>query len=170
MNDEQLPEILRQGDPAEGAAGLSPEEVRAMRRTVLTAAPEPRRLLVPGLALAGGMAAAVLIALAVLKPGPVEPPSPPRIAAVPAPSVPSLSPPPAHIEPPRKEPAPRAKGTAARAIHRRHHLRNRPEEAVALASLTPPGPPEEPEARQIQFSTPGGTRIIWILKSGKVSR
>jgi hypothetical protein len=171
MNDERLREILRQGDPAEGAGGLTPEEVRAMRRTVLTAAPEPRRRLLPVLALAGGMAAAGLIALALLKPGPVEPPPPPRIAAVPVPSAPSLAPPPpAPAEPPRTEPALRAKGTTARAVHRRHHRRNRPEEAVALASLKPAAPPEEPETRQIQFSTPGGTRIIWILKSGKASR
>jgi hypothetical protein len=170
MNDERLREILRQGDPAEGAGGLTPEEVRAMRRTVLTAAPESRRRLVPALALAGAVAAAVLIALVVLKPGSVEPPPPPRIAAVPVPSAPSLAPPQAPAEPPRTEPAPRAKGTTARALHRRHHLRNRPEEAVALASLTPAGTPEEPGTRQIQFSTPGGTRIIWILKSGKASR
>jgi hypothetical protein len=35
----------------------------------------------------------------------------------------------------------------------------------ALASL------ETAESeRQVQFSAPGGTRIIWILKSGKASR
>jgi hypothetical protein len=171
MNDPQLREILRQGDPAEGVGGLTPEEVRAMRRTVLTAAPEPRRRLLPVLAMAGAAAMAVLIALVVLKPGSVEPLPPPRIAAVPAPSAPSLAPPPqAPSETPRMEPAPRAKRTAARAVHRRHPLRNRPEEAVALASLTPAGTPGEPVTRQIQFSTPGGTRIIWILKSGKASR
>jgi len=26
------------------------------------------------------------------------------------------------------------------------------------------------EAQQIQFSTPGGTRIIWMLSPGKASR
>jgi hypothetical protein len=166
MNDERLRRRLRAGDPG-GESGLTPDEIHAMRRTVLTAAPEPRRRLLPALALAGAAAATVLIALAVLKPGSVEPPPPPRIAAVPAQSVPSLPPPPAHAEPPRMEPAPRAKGTTA---HRRHHLRNRPEEAVELASLTPLGTSEEPVTRQVQFSAPGGTRIIWILKSGKASR
>ncbi len=167
MNDERLRRRLLAGDPG-GESGLAPDEIHAMRRTVLTAAPEPRRRLLPALALAGAAAAAVLIALLALKPPrPAEAPAP-RIAAVAAPSVPSLAPPPpAHAEPPRTEPAPRAKGTTA---HRRHPLRNRPEEAVELASLTPPGTSEEPVTRQIQFSTPGGTRIIWILKSGKASR
>jgi hypothetical protein len=168
MNDERLRRRLLAGDPG-GENGLTPDEIHAMRRTVLTAAPEPRRRLLAPLALAGAAAVAVLIAFLALKPRPAEAPRP-RIAAVAAPSAPNMAPPLAQPEPPRAKPAPRASGKTARAVHRRHHLRNRPEEAIAQASLKPAGIPEEPETRQIQFSTPGGTRIIWILKSGKASR
>jgi hypothetical protein len=163
MNDERLRQRLREGDPARGESGLTPDEVHALRRTVLTAAPEPRRPFLPALGLAGAAAVAVLIALFALSPGPVKPPAPPRIAAVPA-------------QPPAS-PGPRASTEkTANAekkrppIHRRRHLRAAPEE-IPLAVLEPAGnPPEEPGTRQIQFSTPGGTRILWTLTSGKTSR
>ncbi|HTG31786.1 MAG TPA: hypothetical protein VLB76_02555 [Thermoanaerobaculia bacterium] len=169
MNDERLRQRLREGDPATGENGLNPGEIHAMRRAVLAAAPEPRRRLLPALALAGA-AAAILIALFALRPGPVQPPAPPRIAAVPAqPQVPA---PPAlqQASAPRTEPpAPGEK--KKRPIQRRRHLRAAREETATLASREPAGnPPAEPGARQIQFSTPGGTRIIWTLTSGKASR
>lgn len=98
-----LKDVLRKGDPAAGDPGLSPEEIQAMRRTVLSAVPEPRRRgwLVPL------TAAAVLILAAVLalslwrqpapeKPAPqlaskgrVEAPSPPQ---PPSPASPPPSP------------------------------------------------------------------------------
>jgi hypothetical protein len=164
MNDERLRQRLREGDPATGENGLNPGEIHAMRRAVLAAAPEPRRRLLPALALAGAAAAALLIVFFALKPDPVQPSAPPRIAAVPAqPQVPA---------PPAPRPEPPAPGEKKkRPIQRRRHLRAAPEETTTLAALEPAGnPPEEPGIRQIQFSTPGGTRIIWTLTSGKASR
>ena len=167
MNDERLRQRLREGDPAMGENGLNPGEIHAMRRAVLTAAPEPRRRLLPAFALAG--AAAALIALFAVRPSPVQPPAPPRIAAVPAqpPAPQVLQPSPARTEPP----VPEEKKEKKRPIPRRRHLRPAPDETATLAALEPAGnPPEEPGIRQIQFSTPGGTRIIWTLTSGKASR
>ena len=167
MNDERLGQRLREGDPAMGENGLNPGEIHAMRRAVLAAAPEPRRRLLPALALAGAAAAALLIALFALRPDPVQPPAPPRIATVPAqPQAPrALRPSPARTEPPARE------EKKKRPTQRRRHLRAAPEETATLAALEPAGnPPEEPGIRQIQFSTPGGTRIIWTLTSGKASR
>jgi len=167
MNDERLRQRLREGDPANGENGLHPDEIHAMRRAVLAAAPEPRRRLLPALALAGAAAAAILIVLFAPRPDPVQPPAPPRIAVVPAqtPEPRALQPSPVRTEPPARE------EKKKRPIHRRRHLRAAPEETAVLAALDPAGkPPEEPGVRQIQFSTPGGTRIIWTLTSGKASR
>jgi hypothetical protein len=168
MNDERLRRRLREGDPLAGETGLTPDDIRALRRTVLTAIPEPRRPLLPALALAGAVAAAVLIALFALRPEPAKPPAPPRIAAVPArppasgPRVPHPSP--TQIASP-------SRGEKKRPTHRRRHFRTASEETATLAALVPAGnPPEEPGTRQIQFSTPGGTRILWTLTSGKASR
>jgi len=167
MNDERLRQRLREGDPATGENGLHPDEIHAMRRAVLAAAPEPRRRLLPALALAGAAAAAILIALFALRPDPVQPPAPQRVAVVPAqPQAPrALQPSPTRTKPPTPE------EKKKRPLQRRRHLRAAPQETPTLAALEPAGnPPEEPGIRQIQFSTPGGTRIIWTLTSGKASR
>lgn len=164
MNNERLSQFLREGDPVEGDGGLSPDEVRAMRRSVLTAIPDRRRRLLPVLALAGALATAMLIAVLVLKPGPAKAPAPPRVAAAPAP--PTVQPP-----LPRLEPTLREETKKTRPAHRRHHPQAAPQTADRVAALESTGnPAEDPETRQIQFSTPGGTRIIWILKSGQASR
>jgi hypothetical protein len=165
MSDERLRQILRQGDPAGGDGGLTPDEARALRRTVLTALPERRRRLLPVLALAGALMTAVLIAVLLLRPEPATVPAPPsQIATVP---------PPRAVQAPVEPAPPAQKAEARRPIHRhRQHPHRPPATAPAtpeahdvLASLEA----AEPE-RQVQFSTPGGTRIIWILKSGKASR
>jgi len=166
MNDERLRQILRQGDPAGGDEGLTPDEARAMRRTVLTAIPERKRRLLPVFALAGAAATAVLIAVLLLRPEPARPPAPPRIATAPAPPRPPIAQLPA-------QPAPRPPQEEERGpVHRHRHPYHRrpaapapPEVHDTVASLTT----AEPE-RQVQLTAPGGTRIIWILKSGKASR
>lgn len=168
MNDERLRQILRQGDPAGKDGGLTLDEAHAMRRAALAAIPERKRRLVPVFALAGAVATAALIAVLLLRPEPVKAPAPPpRIAAAPAPPAPPIAQAPA--EPP---PRPARKAEERGPVHRRHHPRPHVPSVVAplevhdtLASLAT----AEPE-RQIQFSTPGGTRILWILKSGKTSR
>lgn len=169
MNDERIRQRLREGDPATGEGGLNLEEIHAMRRAVLTAVPEPRRRLLPALALAGAAAASLLIAFFALRPGPVPPPAPPRVAAVPPPRTTPPAPAPRISPPPRTEP-PAREEKKRRPAHRRH-LPAAPRETVTLAALEPAGnPPEEPGVRQVQFSTPGGTRIIWMLTPGKTSR
>jgi hypothetical protein len=161
MNDERLRQRLLAGDPATEANGLTPGEIQAMRRAVLTATPEPRRRLLPVLALAGAAVTAALIAFFILRPGPVLPPAPPRVAAVPPRPVPPprISPPPRTEAPARKK----KEETRKRPTSRRRHLPAAPEETATLAAL-------EPGVRQVQFSTPGGTRIIWMLTPGKTSR
>jgi hypothetical protein len=161
MSDERLRQILRQGDPAGGDGGLTPDEARALRRTVLTALPERRRRLLPVLALAGALMTAVLIAVLLLRPEPAKAPVPPlRIATAPAP--------PAPVEP---APQPPQKAEERRPIHRprRQHPHRSPAMAPAINDALASLETAESE-RQVQFSAPGGTRIIWILKSGKASR
>jgi hypothetical protein len=161
MNDERLRRILRQGDPAGEEGGLTPDEARAMRRTVLTAAPERERRRLPILALAGALATAALIAVLLLRPEPAKAPiPPPRIATVPAPPV-------------KPVPQPARKEEERRPIHRHrqphHHVRPAIAEPSAINATLASLETAETE-RQVQLTAPGGTRIIWILKSGKASR
>jgi len=168
MNDERLRQILRRGDPAGEGGGLTPDEARAMRRAVLTAVPERKRRLLPVFALAGAVATAALIAVLLLRPEPARAPiPPPRIATAPAPPAPLVAQ--AQVQP---APQTAQKEEESRPVHRRRPPHNRRPAAPAapaihdtLASLAT----AEPE-RQIQLTAPGGTRIIWILKSGKASR
>jgi len=166
MSDD-LRFILRKGDPAAGEPGLAPEEVEAMRRTVLSAAPEPRRRgwLVPAMAGAAALILAAFIALSLwqpeskvaenVRPPAVRPPLPPAgegrgegsvVVEKKTPPLPSPA-------PQEREPAPRKEVV-------------RPEpEPVVLAQAEPPVVPAAPaSSTQIQFSTPGGTRIIWVLR------
>jgi hypothetical protein len=158
MNDDRLRQILRHGDPASGDAGLTLDEVRALRRTVLTAIPEPRRRFIW---LPVAAAAAILLVLAVtLRPWRETPAPPPRVAALPTPAptlAPAPAPPPAAsaavvaIAAPSPEPPKRSRPAHRRAVR---------EPRMDLASL-PEAP--EPVVREIRFSTSGGTRVIWQL-------
>ncbi len=163
-NDERLRDYLRGADPAAGEPGLAPEEVQAMRRAVLTSIPEPRRRWIPIVALAGSALAALLLALTLLSPdaeGPAAPPrQPARMAekpkAAPVP-IPPPAPEPVAEEPerPRETRAPRKRPT--------------PEAAPQPTPFMPEAEATVAETTQIQFSTPGGTRIIWVLTSDGVS-
>ena len=173
MNDERLRDLnrrLRAGDPFAGETGLTPEEIRAMRRTVLTALPEPRRRLLPILALAGAAAAILLISVLAFRPGSgasSHPQPAPQTAAVPAPLPPSAT---SQAEPQiavAAQPLPAGKGERKRRPHR--PALDAPSTHTALASLEPSARQEETAIREIQFSTPGGTRIIWTLAPGKTS-
>lgn len=172
-NDERLRGLLREADPAAGEPGLAPEEVQAMRRAVLTAVPEPRRRWIPVAALAGSALAALVLAVTLLGPdaeGPSTPPrQPERVVAAPEPV-----PVPAPFEPAVVAEEPE-KPRETRAPRRKPEPETAP---VTIAEATPEVTPIEPEAeatiaaetRQIQFSTPGGTRIIWVLTSDGASR
>jgi hypothetical protein len=163
MNDEKIRQILREGDPLTGEAGLTQEETREMRRMVLNAIPDQRERrwrLLPALALAGAAAVAVLIAVLVLQQNPegTPKPAPPRMAAVPVPV------------PPVTEPAPQEETRKVLPHARNHHRRpaaprpsSAPQTEDAVASL------EGTALREIQFTTPGGTRILWTVAPGKAS-
>jgi hypothetical protein len=167
MNDERIRQILREGDPFAEGAGLNPEEVGEMRRTVLTAIPDRRERrfrLLPALALAGAATVAVLIAVLALRPEDKVPANvaPPRMAAVPVPVPPSPA--------PVVGSAPREETRAAQSRPHHHRKASRPSRTEdSLASLEIPKAPEETSPREIQFTTPGGTRIIWTLVPGKAS-
>lgn len=173
-NDERLRGLLREGDPAAGDPGLAPEEIRAMRRAVLTAIPEPRRRWIPIAALAGSVLAALLLAVLLLSPDSEGPAAPPRQPARMA-EKPRSAPEPAPVRPPAPEPVVEE---PERPRETREPRKRQPktETAPVIAEETPAPSPVEPEAvatvaetRQIQFSTPGGTRIIWVLTSDGAS-
>jgi hypothetical protein len=151
-----LRSILRKGDPAAGEPGLTPEEVREMRRTVLAAVPEPKRRgwLVP--ALAGAAALIVAVALILWQPESevvkaVRPPLP--LAGEGRGEGSGVAQ--AEKTPPHRPSAglPAAQERApAPAPEKKKKVRRAPEPVVIAQTET-----------QIQFSTPGGTRIIWVL-------
>jgi hypothetical protein len=179
--DARLRELLQKGDPAAGEPGLSAEEVHAMRRTVLTAVPERGRFaLIPTLATGAAVALAVLLAIVLWRGG--EPqgirPSEVKVAVRPAPPVRPAAPP-ATPEPPvapeartPKEPEPvqepvRKRQAAPRVAPPPPPVLPEPEPLTELASVSEPSQPEpaleEPRGRHVEFSTPGGTRVIWVL-------
>lgn len=163
MND-RLRDLLREGDPAAGDSGLSPEEVQSMRRTVLSAAPEPRRRgwLVPALATAAALILAAVLMITLGRTPPEIPEPGPVMAApiiptpiIPTPIIPAPTPepePPVLLaeEKPEEKPEPLAVAPAAPVL---------PEQQAVLPAAS--AAPED--QRQIQFSTPGGTRVIWVL-------
>ena len=166
--DDWLRRTLREADPVAGDPGLTLDEARDMRRTVLSAVPERKRRLFPVFATAGAVlvAALVLITVLILRPSTGKPSAPPRIAVVPPKAV-QVQPPP----PPREEPRLAEEKTEEKKppVHRKRRaprppiVQPKPLEPEAVAVMA------SAEPQQIQFSTPGGTRIIWLLSPGDVS-
>jgi hypothetical protein len=165
--DERLRSLLRETDPAASDPGLSLDEVREMRRTVLTAMPERRRRFLPAFAAAGAVLVAALLVIVILfpRPNPGKAPAPPQVAALPDRTAPPKA---VQTSPqPREEPRLRAE----------ERKEERKKTTVRRKRRIPTSPipvPVEQEAvvaeaagQQIQFSTPGGTRIIWVLTSDK---
>jgi hypothetical protein len=150
-----LKDILRKGDPAAGEPELSPEEIQAMRRTVLAAVPESRRRgwLVPIAAAAALILAAVLV-LSLWRPAPVEVAHNP----VPSPSRPPSLPFPEEGKVEKPSPSPRIERVGRRRPLHRNGGEGRGEGGGGQTVIAQSEPP-----RQIQFSTPGGTRVIWML-------
>jgi hypothetical protein len=163
--DERLRRLLREADPAD--SGLTLDEAREMRRTVLSAVPERKRRLFPVFATAGAVLVAALILIAVLIPRsiPEKPPAPPQIAVIPPKAV--QPPPPPREEPRLLEEKAEEKKTPVRR-KRRAPVHSAPAEPEAVAVIAA-AEPQQIEPQQIQFSTPGGTRIIWLLSPGDVS-
>jgi hypothetical protein len=161
----RLRAALRDGDPAAGDR-LATEEVRTLRRAMLNAAEDgSRRAWLPIAALtaaAAGIAAAIVLS-----------PAPPRVAT-PSPAPPAIvasAPPPrVSVEPAAPEP-PGAARPARRARVEARVSPPRPEPPLP-PSAEPPilptqpvlaGAAPEPRPLHIEFATPGGTRVIWML-------
>jgi len=167
--DEQLRRLLREADPAADDPGLSREEIRHMRRTVLSAVSEPRRRWGFAPLLMGAATAILLLVLGWtlwLGGFSTAPSRQPVREAV----VPPISPSPIFTVQPaaptlrvtsEKPAAPRS------ATHRRRPASRKP----AAPRTSSPGPVAiaEAETHQIQFSTPGGTRIIWVLTANQTT-
>ncbi|HEX5714988.1 MAG TPA: hypothetical protein VF179_02440 [Thermoanaerobaculia bacterium] len=155
----ELRSILRKGDPAAGEPGLTPEEVQGMRRAVLAAVPEPRRRgwLVPAMVTAAALILAAVVALSLWQPD-----EPSRIAVRP----PAVRPPlPLAGEgsvvvvektPPQPSPAPQEREPQPSPRKKEKVVQEEPKPVVLAQAETP--------STQIQFSTPGGTRVIWVLR------
>ena len=161
---DRLREILRLGDPAAQEPGLIADEIHAMRRAVLTATPEPRRQLSWFPLVATGTAALLALALAVTfgpwhrSPAPGSPTQTRvQVAVVPTPvAAPPVT---------QKATAVPALEPGKGSTHARRPARVRKVLPIhqndAPATLTASLP-----VREIQFSTPGGTRVIWELSAG----
>jgi hypothetical protein len=156
---DRLRQALRQGDPAADEPGLTPAEAQAMRRTVLTAAPEPRRLTAWFPLVAAGAAALLALALGVTFGPWHRPPVSPakvQVAAVPShaatPFVPPATAPPPQVPKKRSRPAHRRPVPAPKVL---------PDQEPPILTASLP-------VREIQFSTPGGTRVIWELATKDV--
>ena len=160
--NERLGAALRRGDPASEETALAPAETQAMRRAVLSTvaetAPETRWAfrLAPAFAACAVAVLSLGVALSLWRMHGPEPgrPAPPSVPApvAPAPAVPSPVPSPdvvAVVSPPPSV----------------HAVRRRERPRVAVPSPDPEPEPEEATVpmRQVQFSAPGGTRIIWLL-------
>jgi len=175
----RLRAILREGDPAGDGGSLPPERVREMRRRVLgSLAPRrPPRLLWAASAASAAMAVLALVVTLALHrevpppaPGPetspapivpTAPTAPPAVLPAPVPPGPAVAPPP-------------AASTASEGMARRSRSLARGPRRVARAAAPATTVHEETPAAstasaasaaplQIQFNTPGGTRVIWVL-------
>lgn len=157
MSSDQIPhdfvrELLRRGDPAADGRELDAAELARMRRTIVAAAGDaaPRSLGLWWLAVPSAVAAGLL--LLVLRTA--EPPEPLAAVvpiAVPAPAAPVVSTPaPSPTQVARVEPPPR---TRRRVRAPKPAPAVQPQAAEAVVA----------QARQLEFQTPGGTRVVWVL-------
>ena len=182
LSDEEIGKLLRLGDPASDGSEPAREEVAAMRRTVLNAVdtrassrPWPSR----SLATAMATVAVALIALAILlQAGPwnevPQPEAGPATSTEPAPEIATPSTPTDPVaaaeeipEAPVTEPSPDPANAAEVPEATVAALPAAAGEPTALAAVEespdvlPPTAARKP--RTVQFTAPGGTRIIWTL-------
>lgn len=198
LSDEELRDLLRQGDPAADGSEPTPDEFAAMRRTMLnqvdTSPTKSAWLSWSTMTVAATVTVAV-IALAILlqvgptgivpEPGPEptvqQPPATDPLAASPRPEEPGEpSSPSETAAEPEQPPAGTPAGQVAEAAPTEGAQpgaqpgaqQAAPQPGVAAAEpgaqLTATAPPQETpptdrQARTVQFTAPGGTRIIWTL-------
>jgi hypothetical protein len=170
----RLREVLRRGDPGGpggGEAGLTDEEALTMRRTVLSAVPERRERFriapVFFTAAAAVLSCVVGFSLWWMRDQPVRIVQPIQTAqpVVPAPqAAPQIQ---THPEPfevavvaPQERPRPMRPMRSMRPRDSMKHPSSAPDRPV---EETPAEESQETTTRQVQFSAPGGTRIIWLL-------
>ncbi len=167
--DERLQRILREADSAEGETGLTTEEVRDMRRTVLTAMPEPRRRPVLSPVLAGAAIVAAIVALMMWprsESTTSPPPAAPRVAMKPRPEMrPDMNARATAGVPSGTSPVLVPSGTTVGSPAASAPGEEEPDRLADAGGIAQ-SIEEQPRSRQIQFDTPGGTRVIWILTSG----
>lgn len=154
--DNTFSRLLAQGDPASFEPGLAPEVARGMKAAMLASipqAPERRLSWVP--LLAAGAATTLVLGLGLgawfFSEAPLEPA--PTAVAVTQPTltlVPAL---PETSAPAGALTRHGASARSAKAVSR----------AKPTASRRPTPPPEVPSTRQLEFQTPGGTRVVWVL-------
>lgn len=160
----RLRAALRDGDPAAGDR-LATEEVRTLRRAMLNAAEDgPRRAWLPTAALtaaAAGIAAAIVLSSA--PPRVATRPAAPRVAAAPEP--PPVSTQLAAPEPPAAARPERRARVEARVPTPRPEPPLPPSAEPPILPTQPVLADTDPEPRplHIEFATPGGTRVIWML-------
>jgi hypothetical protein len=193
--NERLSEALRRGDPALTETELAPGDSQELRRAVLNAILEPRRQRRFGTGFAGATAAAALLSLALSlvlwrvhqgdpAPAPIiRPPASRHAVGRPPASAPPLAQAPPIAQTPQT--APQSSDLALKTASRRSRVHHPAAAALSARQAAPPeilsypSAPERPIAeasseasstRQVQFSTPGGTRIIWLLHETNPSR
>lgn len=179
-------ERLRAGDPAREADPLDSHEVQAMRRAMLGAVPEARRSGAWRMPLLAAAALAALAGLVVgLRSGWFSPGSgtpqgaPPQVVSVrPAPVPPT---PPVAEEAPSpapqsaREPAPSPRAPRGSRPGRKLRPAPAPDRGTVPQLASNPASDDAPltapaqARRELQFSTPGGTRIVWVFASGEAT-
>ena len=173
--DDPLTLLLRQGDPATDGEGLSAGEVARMRSALVTALEArgrpPRLRWRPVLATAA--AAAFLLVLLLGRPT-AEPPATDDSQEQPA-LVATAEKPAAILEAAAgPSAAPEAAASARPATHQPAVRRaassgptRRSQPRLSRVAMTPAAESEDVAAartaRQIEFETPGGTRVVWVL-------
>ena len=179
--DDRLRALLRDADPAAGAPPLPPADLAHIRQAASAALAAPARslgwrpfawaataavvLLALGFAIAGRqerVAPAPQVAAAApvqSSPRPVAGASSAAMPAVPAAAAATLA---AEAAPrATRHPSRPASGRATAPLVGRQRLAASPSAAAAATVATVTTAPP----RQIQLTTPGGTRIVWVLES-----
>jgi hypothetical protein len=182
LSDDELRELLNLGDPAGDGNEPAPEELNAMRRTVLnsidtTPAVQPG-LLRPYVTAAATIAVALIALTILLRAGPwgavPQPETGPATPAEPVPGVTTESTPAESVaaaeEIPAAPPTEKSHDPAVAAEARDAAIAEVPgsaEEPPTLATVEdspnvlPSTVARKP--RTVQFTAPGGTRVFWTL-------
>ena len=161
-NGSRLRDLLRRGDPAADDPGMPMEEIARLRRTIVTTGGRRAALRGPA-AWAAVAAALLLLVLAVDRGGfPTHTPRPPG-GPVPG-SIPVPPPAPVATADPGGAPAPSVAAKPIPAGEARRPARPQPPAEPAAPAMAPGGDVTTARnMRQVQFTAPGGTRILWTL-------